>query len=101
MALRKAIETPHGAMADYWRIVEVNLNYAQRQAQVMVQGFVSEQARRAGKQALAGAQIVLEAAEFVPDGARAELYALLKAKPQFADAEDLLEGDASAEQPSE
>ena len=97
MALRKSIETPHGATAEYWRIAEYSANYLQRQAQVILCGYISEAARRAGKQHLAAVNVVFEADDFIGDFGRAEVYASLKARPQFADADDLLEGGGAAE----
>ena len=95
MALRKAIETPHGVMAEYWRIVEVTQNHLQSQTQAMMYRYLDEAKRRAGKQHLAGLNVVLDGEDFMPDAGRAALYAKLKSQPHFLDADDALDGDAS------
>ena len=97
MALKKAIETPHGAMAEYWRIAEYSANYLQRQSQVLLCGYVGEAQRRAGKQHLAAVNLVFEGDDFIGDAGRAAVYASLKARPQFADADDVLESDGAAQ----
>ncbi len=97
MALKKAIETPHGVMAEYWRVAECSANYLQRHAQVILCGYVSEAARRAGKQHLAAVNVVFEGDDFMSDAGRPELYATLKTRPEFADAEDMIDDGAAAE----
>lgn len=49
MALQKQIETPEGFTADYWRIVQINMDVANRRSHVVLALYLNETARRAGK----------------------------------------------------
>ena len=53
MALEKAIQTPYDTIdATYWKVAETNINYLTNQAHVTLLGFVSKEARDAGKQSI-------------------------------------------------
>lgn len=47
MALEKIIQHETGTFSQYWRIVRVDLNYLTRQSEVVLLGYVSDQARLA------------------------------------------------------
>ena len=50
MALIKPIVTPYDSItADYWKIVATNINWLSKTAHVELAGWLTEEARRAGK----------------------------------------------------
>lgn len=49
MALNQIIQHATGTSSHYWRIVETNLNYETKTAEIKLFGYVSEEARLDGK----------------------------------------------------
>jgi len=49
MALQQIIQHETGTYSQYWRIVETNLNYETKMAEIKLFGYVSEEARQSGK----------------------------------------------------
>jgi len=49
MALQQIIQHETGTYSQYWRIVETNLNYETKMAEIKLFGYVSEEARQNGK----------------------------------------------------
>jgi len=49
MALQQIIQHKTGTYSQYWRIVETNLNYETKMAEIKLFGYVSEEARQNGK----------------------------------------------------
>lgn len=52
MALKKTQELPSGVVGEYWRIVEIHHNYRDNATRVLLQLYLDENARRAGKEPL-------------------------------------------------
>lgn len=51
MALAQFIKTPYNDItADYWKIIECNVNWLDTRSHVVMAGWVSDEARRGGKQ---------------------------------------------------
>ncbi len=98
MALKVAIEGNTGAVADYWRVVEVNLNWFSASGQITIVGYLKKEARQAGKRPLDARQFPIEGpafAAFAPEvldeqGANplASAYRHVKAQDEFKDAKD-------------
>lgn len=64
MALEKAINTPYGIDATYWRIVEITYNNFQKQARIVAFGYPSKTLRDAGKNHIASVTCVAKDNEF-------------------------------------
>lgn len=64
MALIKEIEGETGASAQYWRVIEVNLNYFANVGAIALAGYVSKAARNAGKRPLDAKQFPLQGEAF-------------------------------------
>lgn len=54
MALLKSKELPNGATCEYWRLIEININYANRGCHATIAGYKDQAARLAGKQPMDG-----------------------------------------------
>jgi hypothetical protein len=53
MALKKKVEVNNsGAMVEYWKVTQVNINWLTMEAHIVLEGFLSEDMRRAGKMPL-------------------------------------------------
>ena len=101
MALIKAFEVEDtGATVTYWRITHVQADFtaasdgnAIGSAEVLLHGYVSAEARLAGKQPLMMKRIVFTSEQFGGsfDGVtRALIYFGLKQHPDFIDAVDVV-----------
>lgn len=108
MALKKLIELPSGAGAEYWRVIEVSINVENRVAHLGILGYVSEATRTARKSPLTSATVNVQPEAFdilaaLLDGRKPvrAAYMFLKAHEPagFTDAEDLLD-DAVAPVPA-
>lgn len=94
MALRKKVEVNNsGVEIDYWRVTHAQVDFTTPDGGtlvVMVHGWLSENARRAGKGPLANLEVRKTATELgsLDDLARTELYALVKARDDFQGSED-------------
>ncbi|WP_207483133.1 hypothetical protein [Arenibaculum pallidiluteum] len=94
MALRKSVPTEFGIDATYHRIAGMQAYYADRCADVVLHGYVSDGARHGGSRAVAAATLRVSAAQMgygPEDGiepTRAQLYAAVKASEGWADAAD-------------
>lgn len=49
MALQQIIQHETGAYSQYWRVVETNLNYNSEEGEIVLYGYVSQEARENGK----------------------------------------------------
>lgn len=86
MALALEQDTDFGAAATYHRIVTANVYYADGCADIVVHGYVSEEARRVGKRPVTAqtVRVGLPAEEMGRD----QMYAAIKSLPEFAGAVD-------------
>lgn len=50
MAFKKVIQTQFGQPAEYWKVLELRINYIQKTADVAVGGFLNKNARDLGLQ---------------------------------------------------
>lgn len=64
MALIKSIEGETGVSAEYWRVIEVNLNYFAGVGAVALVGYVSKATRNAGKRPLDAKQFPIQGPAF-------------------------------------
>lgn len=96
MALQKDIETPTGAIANYWKIVKADFNYRGNSCVVSLAGFLNEQARLDNKPQLQVKKFVVPVADsdqatLTFETVREYLYQYIKGIPdgEFSDAEDV------------
>lgn len=88
MALSKAVMTEFGVEAEYWNIGAVQEDFKGKGTEVTFYGYASKDARNAGKQPLAAGKVQIAGDEYVAGADRAQLYAIIKQKPEFEGAED-------------
>jgi hypothetical protein len=88
MALSKAVMTEFGVEANYWNIGAVQEDFKGKGTEVTFYGYASKDARDAGKQPLAAGKVQIAGDEYVAGADRAQLYAIIKQKPEFEGAED-------------
>lgn len=88
MALTKAVMTEFGVEATYWNIGAVAEDFKGQGTEVTFYGYASESARQTGKQPLAAGKVQITGDEYVAGADRAQLYAIIKQKPEFEGAED-------------
>ena len=88
MALKKAFDTQYGVAAEYWKIANRIEDYIAGGVKIVLAGYVSAEKRAAGSAPLAPQELTIGGTDYAPDKTRADLYALLKTFPNWADAED-------------
>ena len=93
MALEKSIEQPTGAVAIYWRVTRIDIDVDSKQVAINVAGYVSQEARDAGKRAIDDIWYHLEFGKEIVESVDlvAWAYAKIKALSVWADAKDILE----------
>jgi hypothetical protein len=89
MALLKAISTEFGVEAIYWNIGAVQEDFKGKGTEVTFYGYASKEARDNAAQPLSAGKIQIAGEEYVAGADRAALYAIIKQKPEFADAQDI------------
>lgn len=90
MALSKLIDADTGVPAVYWRIVRVDADLKVRAVWFVVDGYISQQAREAGREPIMQKPMTLPMPEDAePESyTRATLYAYVKGLEAFAGAVD-------------
>ena len=88
MALKKSVMTEFGVTAEYWNIGAVQEDFKGKGTEVTFYGYASKDARDAEKQPLAAGKVQIAGDEYVAGADRAQLYAIIKQKPEFEGAED-------------
>jgi hypothetical protein len=88
MALSKAVMTEFGVEANYWNIGAVQEDFKGKGTEVTFYGYASKDARDAEKQPLAAGKVQIAGDEYVAGADRAQLYAIIKQKPEFEGATD-------------
>ena len=88
MALKKSVMTEFGVEAQYWNIGAVQEDFKGKGTEVTFYGYASKDARDAEKQPLAAGKVQIAGDEYVAGADRAQLYAIIKQKPEFEGAED-------------
>ena len=83
MALLKTIDTDYGIPAEYWNIGAVQEDFKGRGIEVTIYGYASAQARQTGKQPLSAGKIQISGDDYVAGADRAQLYSIIKQKPEF------------------
>ncbi len=91
MALSKSVEIETGAAVTYWRIVAINVDLVARKAWFALSGYISAEARQAGKSAATQKSFTMDLPEDSEpeDLGRADLYAFVKTQEMFEDAADV------------
>lgn len=100
MALRKSVDTDFGIAGDYWRVSQTNINWTTMIAHVVLLQYVSEEARRSGRNAIGSEALDVDITDLlslqmplksVMDVASI-VYALVRmGSGLLADAEDVLD----------
>ncbi|CAB5220139.1 hypothetical protein UFOVP239_64 [uncultured Caudovirales phage] len=88
MALIKSIDTDYGLPATYWNIGAVQEDFKGKGTEVTFYGYASKEAKEAGKQPLSMGKINIGGNEYMADADRADLYEIIKQRPEFDGAED-------------
>ncbi len=96
MGLQLSKELSNGVVADYWRIVSVQMDFVAQRAQVMMALYLNEGARKAGKISLLNMPIMWIGADipFSIDSMNKAnpveiAYNAVKATPEFLKAKDV------------
>jgi len=89
MALLKSIDTEYGIPATYWNVGAVHEDFKGQGTEVTFYGYASQQAREQGKQPLSAGKVQISGDEYITGADRAQLYAIIKHKPEFEGAKDL------------
>lgn len=88
MALNKSIQTPYGIAASYWKIGNITEDYVNLNMQITMLGYVSQEARLAGKAPIISKCEVIDGEEYEADDSREGLYTLLKSREDWTNATD-------------
>jgi len=64
MALNKIIQHQSGAYANYWKIKETNLNYVSKSGSIVIDGYVSQEARNENKTPLMSKEVLATNQDF-------------------------------------
>jgi hypothetical protein len=88
MAFLKPIETDYGIYATYWHIGAILESFGGKSAEVTFYGYASKAARDASKHPLTAGKMEIVGADYAPDMTRPAVYALMKQRPEFQNAED-------------
>ncbi|MBF0552600.1 MAG: hypothetical protein HQK60_18970 [Deltaproteobacteria bacterium] len=88
MALSVSIATNFGIPATYWNIGRVEDNFREKSNNITLFGYVNQAARESNSQPLAGTTTVISGDDYTPELARAQIYTIIKTKPEWATAED-------------
>ena len=88
MAFIKPISTDFGVNCDYWNIGAVQEDFKGRGTEITLYGYASKQARLDGKQPMSAAKIQLAGDDYIAGADRAALYAIIKQRPEFENAQD-------------
>jgi len=88
MALLKSIPTEYGVNSTYWNIGAVQEDFKGRGTEVTFYGYASKEARESDKQPLSAGKVQISGNEYVAGADRAQLYAIIKQKPEFDGATD-------------
>lgn len=86
MALLKSFPTDFGVAASYWRVAILQEDAVGKTLDVVLQGFFNEAARRDGNQPMAIWRGRIEGERYQQTPTLANLYALLKTLPDWAEA---------------
>jgi len=89
MALLKSIPTEYGVNSTYWNIGAVQEDFKGRGTEVTFYGYASKEARESDKQPLSAGKVQISGNEYVAGADRAQLYAIIKQKPEFDGATDV------------
>jgi hypothetical protein len=88
MALIKSIPTEFGISAEYWNIGAMQEDFKGKGTEVTFYGYANQQARIEEKQPLSAGKIQISGDEYIAGATRAQLYAIIKTKPEFEGATD-------------
>ena len=88
MALIISIDTEFGIPATYWNIGAVQEDFKGMGTEVTFYGYASKEAREAGKQPLSAGKAQITGEEYIAGANRAQLYSILKQRPEFQSATD-------------
>ena len=89
MAISISVNTDFGVTANYWNIGAYQEDFKNGGAEVTIYGYATEAARQAGSQPLSAAKVTLTGQDYIPDATRAQVYALIKQRPEFQGCTDI------------
>ena len=89
MALLKTIPTDFGVPAVYWNIGAVQEDFKGKGTEITFYGYASQEAKESGSQPLSAGKVQISGEEYVAGADRAQLYAIIKQKPEFEGAQDV------------
>jgi hypothetical protein len=87
MALLKSVKTNYGIDATYWNIFSINEDFKNKINEIVVVGYISQDARLADSNPVSWQNLQFTNDEYIKDATRALVYVALKTK-EFADAQD-------------
>jgi hypothetical protein len=87
MALLKTVKTQFGIDATYWNIFSFNEDFKNKTLEVVINGYVSKEARLDNNQPIAWQNLNFNGDEYIKDATRKSIYSALKTK-DFSDAQD-------------
>lgn len=97
MALKKEIQTKYNVKIEYWKIVQVSVNFYTSVAKVELAGFVNEKARRDGALPVEITNFALQKDNFVFTEDRMQeknvlqlSYSIIKSLPDWVSSIDLI-----------
>jgi hypothetical protein len=88
MALIISIDTDFGVPATYWNIGAVQEDFKGKGTEVTFYGYASKEAREAEKQPISAGKAQISGEEYIVGATRAQLYSILKQRPEFQNAID-------------
>ena len=87
MALLKTVKTQFGIDATYWNIFSINEDFKNQTLEVVINGYVSKEARLDNNQPIAWQNLNFNGDEYIKDATRTAIYKKLKTT-DFIDAQD-------------
>ena len=87
MALLISVDTDFGVPAVYWNIGGIQEDFKGRATEITIYGYASQEARQTGRQPLSAGKVLVAGEEYTPEATRAQLYEIIRAKPEFSTAE--------------
>jgi hypothetical protein len=87
MALLISVDTDFGIPAVYWNIGGVQEDFKGKATEITIYGYASQETRQAGRQPLSAAKVQIVGEDYIPEATRAQLYAFLNQRPEFAAAQ--------------
>ena len=98
MALQKAIETNYGVTANYWRLTQIHIDYAQKIGYAILSPYISQEDRQNNKMSLPSADkrinfnVEIFNSYLAPEALEENNWSLYQAVFEYAKTLDMFEG---------